>query len=238
LDTAETPWNGFLGEFFEDTRAQIHYVPDAVHAMTFLGKIFPDIAFVNPSLFSMALGQKLKVFRQTAPQMRIFALGHPDPKIKRDFPFDDYFHQISSFPEFQKKLVKHLPVLENIRLLVVDDEPEVGSMLRDFLKDRTHPSYEVEYAADGQKGLDAVARFRPDIILLDIKMPVMDGREVYRELKQQGLEIPVIIFFDAVSGEEIVEIRRIGQPAVLEKGSRQSALMEMPDLIRKMIYFG
>jgi DNA-binding response OmpR family regulator len=121
---------------------------------------------------------------------------------------------------------------------VIDDESEVGRMLEDFLKDRSNPSFEVEYADNGQKGLDAIDRHRPDVILLDIKMPVKDGREVYRELKQRGLDIPVIIFFDAVSGDEMIEIRSIGQPAVLEKGSRQSALTTMPDLIRKMIYFG
>jgi CheY-like chemotaxis protein len=92
-------------------------------------------------------------------------------------------------------------------------------------------------AANGKKALEAIAIERPDVILLDIKMPVMDGREFYAKLMVLKLEIPVIVFFDSISGEELSEMRRFGNPAVIEKGYKGSSLGAMMLLVKKLVYF-
>jgi CheY-like chemotaxis protein len=78
------------------------------------------------------------------------------------------------------------------RLLVVDDDPQVVDLVRQLLESE---SYEVMAAADGQEALAAIARQRPDIILLDLLMPRMDGFAVIEHLQQepQYRQIPVIV---------------------------------------------
>jgi signal transduction histidine kinase/CheY-like chemotaxis protein len=78
------------------------------------------------------------------------------------------------------------------RLLVVDDDPQVVDLVRQMLEDEP---YEVAGAPDGQEALDAVSRRRPDIILLDLLMPRMDGFAVIEHLQQdaQLRLIPIIV---------------------------------------------
>jgi CheY-like chemotaxis protein len=77
-------------------------------------------------------------------------------------------------------------------ILVVDDEIDIVGWLRHFL---THAGFRVTEAYDGIQALESVASDRPDLILLDMKMPNMDGRAVLRRLRQNEntAEIPVII---------------------------------------------
>jgi excisionase family DNA binding protein len=68
------------------------------------------------------------------------------------------------------------------RVLVVDDEPSIRSVLSEHLSAR-EPSYEVMTAADGFEAGRSVATFRPDVVLLDLRMPGMDGFQVCRTIK-------------------------------------------------------
>jgi len=76
------------------------------------------------------------------------------------------------------------------KVLVVDDEPKNLKLLRKILQGQ----YELFFAADGKKALDVSREVKPDIILLDIMMPEMDGYEVCRRLKAdpETLKIPII----------------------------------------------
>ncbi len=75
------------------------------------------------------------------------------------------------------------------RVLVVDDEPDVRLLLRLLMSDA---GYEVLDAANGDDALDLVSRARPDVILLDIRMPGTDGMEVCRRIRDQG-NLPVVM---------------------------------------------
>jgi two-component system cell cycle response regulator len=78
------------------------------------------------------------------------------------------------------------------RILVVDDDPETARLLRTWFRGQP---YEILEARDGAAGLEAAARERPHLILLDLKMPVLDGHEVARGLKREPTTngIPVIL---------------------------------------------
>jgi PAS domain S-box-containing protein len=76
------------------------------------------------------------------------------------------------------------------RILVIDDELVVRSLLRRSLERR---GYQVTDAAGGQAGLRALTAEPPDLVVLDISMPEVDGPEVLRRLRQQGLTLPVLI---------------------------------------------
>jgi CheY-like chemotaxis protein len=76
------------------------------------------------------------------------------------------------------------------RVLIADDEPHVLELLRDFL---TGVGYEVLAVATGAEALDAVPAFQPDVILLDMLMPGLSGRDVFDALRRTGVTVPVIL---------------------------------------------
>ena len=76
------------------------------------------------------------------------------------------------------------------KVLVIDDEGLVRAQLRRSLELR---GYTVSEAVDGRSGLAAVAEARPDVVILDMTMPDIDGAEVLRRLRAAGSRVPVII---------------------------------------------
>ena len=80
--------------------------------------------------------------------------------------------------------------MERIRILLVDDDRKNSEFLRKFLEVE---DYEVFYAENGRKGLEAFSSSRPDLVLLDINMPLMNGFELARKVREQDRE--VLIFF-------------------------------------------
>ena len=76
------------------------------------------------------------------------------------------------------------------RVLVVDDDPPLRRMLERTL---VAEGFEVALAADGGAALVAAERSAPDVIVLDVKMPVMDGLAVCRRLRGKGLPTPILM---------------------------------------------
>jgi two-component system, cell cycle response regulator DivK len=88
------------------------------------------------------------------------------------------------------------------RILVVEDQEDNRQIVRDLL---TITDYEVIEAENGEQALAAVARQRPDLILMDIQLPVMDGYEATRRIKADPAlcAIPIIAVTSyALSGDE------------------------------------
>ena len=76
------------------------------------------------------------------------------------------------------------------RVLVVDDDPTVSDVVRRYLE---RAEYEVVLAADGQSALDAVHAQRPDLVVLDLMLPGIDGLEVCRRLRRDDPDLPVVM---------------------------------------------
>ena len=77
------------------------------------------------------------------------------------------------------------------RILVVEDRPDNRQIIRDMLSDT---DYEITEAEDGEQALAAVTKQRPDLILMGIQLPIMDGYEVTRQIKADPAmrSIPII----------------------------------------------
>ncbi len=87
------------------------------------------------------------------------------------------------------------------RILVVEDQPDNRQIIRDML---STTDYEVAEAENGEEALAAVAKQRPDLILMDIQLPVLDGYEATRRIKADPAlrSIPIIAVTSyALSGE-------------------------------------
>lgn len=77
-----------------------------------------------------------------------------------------------------------------MKILVVDDEQAVRESLKRSLR---FNGYDVEQAEDGEKALEAIAMHRPDLVILDVMMPKLDGLGVCRILREQGDHTPVLM---------------------------------------------
>ena len=88
------------------------------------------------------------------------------------------------------------------RILVVEDQPDNRQIIRDML---AATDYEIIEAEDGEQALAAIAKQRPDLILMDIQLPIMDGYTATRRIKADPAlrSIPIIAVTSyALSGED------------------------------------
>jgi DNA-binding response OmpR family regulator len=83
-----------------------------------------------------------------------------------------------------------------VSVLVVDDDAALLRLLRVSLRDS---GFDVRTAMNGEEALEQVGAQQPEVIVLDLEMPVMDGRAFYREMRARGCSTPVLILsaFDA-----------------------------------------
>ena len=88
------------------------------------------------------------------------------------------------------------------KVLVVDDEPVVRAVVRDVLREE---GYAVVEAPDGRTMLEILARESPDLVLMDVMMPGIDGREVYRVLRSREdlPDVPVVMMSAAVHANRL-----------------------------------
>jgi CheY-like chemotaxis protein len=75
------------------------------------------------------------------------------------------------------------------RLLIVDDNGVVQDILKQFFEDR----YTIQVASNAAQALSMIMRQAPDVVILDIKMPGLDGLSLLRSLRQTGLTIPIFV---------------------------------------------
>jgi CheY-like chemotaxis protein len=117
------------------------------------------------------------------------------------------------------------PRKTSVRVLLVDDVEDNRTYLVDFLRDR---GFQVEVADNGISALQQVSEQIPDIILLDIHMPVMNGVNVLRCLRAmpETRELPVIAMSASVMGQDRDLCREIGASAFLPKPYKTKELME------------
>jgi signal transduction histidine kinase/ActR/RegA family two-component response regulator len=93
-------------------------------------------------------------------------------------------------PERRRTMTTPARRVTHCDVLVIDDEPIVRAQLRRLLERR---GYTVDEAGSGRDGLAALERKAPDVIILDMTMPDMDGAEVLRRVRAAGCRLPVIV---------------------------------------------
>jgi len=112
------------------------------------------------------------------------------------------------------------------RILIIDDEPELVKAVEVRLK---ASGYDVEVAYDGKAGIDKAKRVKPDLILLDFVMPMMDGYEVARELMAdlEIKQIPIIVLTASQQRDLKTKFRELGINAFILKPFETSDLLDM-----------
>ena len=104
--------------------------------------------------------------------------------------------------------------VSGLKVLVAEDNPTNRKVIEMLLKKL---GIEVVIVDDGQQLLDCISSVDPDLVLMDCHMPVMDGFEATKLLRQRGLSVPVFALTAGVSTEERIECANIGMNEVLTK---------------------
>ncbi|GLC88316.1 response regulator transcription factor [Lysinibacillus piscis] len=137
-------------------------------------------------------------------------------------------------------------------ILVVEDEHSIATLLKYNLE---QAGYIVETAADGQTGLQKAIELQPDLLLLDLMLPKLDGMEVCKQLRQQRINTPIIMLtakddeFDKVLGLELGADDYMTKPfsprevlarvkAVLRRFTQNVVVEEKEDTQEKLYEFG
>ena len=116
-------------------------------------------------------------------------------------------------------------------MLVVEDDEEIAQVLQRSLR---LEGYEVKLAGDGVRGLDEAHAFLPDIIVLDLGLPRLDGIDVARRLRDDGDDTPILMLTARDALESRVEGLDVGADDYLVKPfERQELLARMRALLRR-----
>lgn len=118
------------------------------------------------------------------------------------------------------------------KILLADDEEDIKTIVQMFLETN---GYEVITAFDGLDAADKAIEFMPDLILMDIMMPVMDGIEVTRKLKSQEKTkgIPIIMLTAAAQSAMVNKAMQAGAADYLSKPFEPERLQQAIDAILK-----
>jgi CheY-like chemotaxis protein len=115
------------------------------------------------------------------------------------------------------------------KILVIDDEQGIRYLLDTLL---SRKGYEVVLASSGQKGLELFRRERPDVVVLDLKMPEMDGVTVLREIRRTDAQQPVIILTGARTADAEQQVRALGVTEFVEK---EFSLHHLGDALKRLL---
>lgn len=112
----------------------------------------------------------------------------------------------------------------HVRVLIVDDTPQVCRDLHQFLE-LTGVMEVVGEAADGQQAVLLADELSPDVIVMDLEMPGMDGFEATRQIKAHGRAVRVVILSMHASPENVMRARSAGADEFIVKSANFSILI-------------
>jgi len=110
-----------------------------------------------------------------------------------------------------------------LRLLVVDDEHDICDFVRNFFKER---NFDVKVAHNGAEAIAHVESYRPDIVLLDMRMPVLNGMETLKRIRKrdEGIKVIMVTAVDDVAKAEEAKSHGVSEyitkPLLLEQLER------------------
>lgn len=99
-------------------------------------------------------------------------------------------------------------------ILIIDDEKDACDFIKSFLEAR---EYNVITALNGKDGVNLIKEKKPALVFLDVHMPEMDGIGVLTELKNQNINVNIILMTGIEEGEELDKAKALGVKGVIKK---------------------
>jgi excisionase family DNA binding protein len=137
----------------------------------------------------------------------------PAIKIGKQFRFDK--------DEIDKWLLHHA-VGSTANILVIDDEPVIGQLFKDTLQEN---SYQVTTTTSSSEGLELFNKKQFDLIFLDLKMPELDGAELFRHIRETNKQVPVVIITGYPDSELMEKAMEHGSILVMKKPFSSDAIL-------------
>ena len=100
------------------------------------------------------------------------------------------------------------------KILIIDDEPQITAFLGEFLEMK---GYEVHTATQGEEGLEVFASFKPDLALVDLEMPVMNGFDFCKHILGEHPDFPIIIITAHLQRFNAADIFKLGVKKIIDK---------------------
>lgn len=133
-------------------------------------------------------------------------------------------------PEELKQILAEQARIE--RVLIVDDDMELNDLVKQYL-DKRYPEFQVNQAFDGFDAGQLVSEFKPDVVILDINLPGVDGLKLCKSIKaNENLSRPIVV---AISGTDSDELQQRSEEAGADAFLRKPLNLEgLPTLIEEL----
>ncbi len=120
---------------------------------------------------------------------------------------------------------------KNLKILLVDDEADFRQLMTFWLKTK---GYNVVTAADGKAGLELIEKEKPNVVFLDLRMPIMDGVDVLKKIRKTDKELPIIIISAHINDPGARELTAHGIAGIFYKGENfEQALPLLETALRR-----
>ncbi len=207
--TDDPDWVEKLEEYFEETA--VTYQNFSKEADLKKSDQVFQIGFITPGF---AADKNLHQNR------KLFKLGSGELE---DVSWCGRLDKTFQMPEITKEILSNLDLLKDSwNCLVVDDDEDFCALIKESWENKNRPHTEVRTARNGFEALKLFKAARPDVMILDLKMPGLGGAEFYRQIRLEDQLLPVIILSAVTESEEIKRLRQIGNPVCIEKSTTES----------------
>ena len=239
-----------LRAFLQKQGYEVKQAEDGQEAVNAVAEDKPDLVILNVMMPVMDGIEALRQMREqySAEELPVMMLTASTEDTMRDAAYQAGANFFMGKPFIGEELLERVGLLldsekgdagsddsaPTASILVVDDEPTVRDLLRDFLEMQ---DYEVWEAVHGQGGLDAIAEAKPDLVIMGVMMPGMDGLELLRAIRELDGEVPVaepvqLAALPDAAGDganPVAEVRKAEPAGVKDALSQERPQMELPE---------
>lgn len=231
----ENSFTDFLKQFFEPRGYKVDSASGGLEGLELLRDNDYDVVLLDLKMEGLNGDEVMRRMNALKPGIKAIFItayndsGNTKKRLLSEGAFAFIEKPISSLRSLEETVKEAVdPSLKReagtmLKLLVVDDEMDICDFVKNFFKER---DFEVYTAHDGEEAITVVEARKPDIILLDMKMPVMDGMSAFKEIRRINKDARVIMVTAVDDADKIEEAKKNGvldyitKPLLLEQLER------------------
>lgn len=206
----------------------IYTVASGEMAMTVLDYEWPDLILLNPTVSDMKAVELIRKIRACRPGIPIILLGDADVNgsiVQARLPFnatkDQVLGEVNHWLATPQTAKPQQPAGT---VLLVDDEPRMATITQHLLEIN---GFSVLIAVSAEEGLSWLERRLPDAVLMDIRMPGMDGLVALKKIRATHPDLPVVLLTHVDEDSAREEAKRLGATGYITKPFNFEALKQV-----------